>query len=757
MRWLRLSWLFSVLFSAAAMAQNNPVPFVNQPLVPATVVPGHKAFTLTVNGTGFVPHSTVYWNGGKRVTRVVSSTQLQARISASDVAPKETASVTVVNPTPGGGVSNVVFLPVRDPAPSVAFSPTVSFGSAQGALAGDFNNDGKQDVAVGVQNSDGSGEIDIYLGKGDGTFEPPVGTKSVTNAAGLLAGDFNNDGQIDLAVEDGTGNISIFINRGNGHMQQTQVFDAEQALAAADFNGDGNLDLLVGSYDPKSKQQFVSICLGNGDGTFGAPQPIAGSGIYGVPAVGDFNADGALDFAIAWFDQYGAFLYVMLGNGDGTFRYGSGNDSLPYPGTAAAAADVNRDGILDIVTNGVTVLLGNGDGTFTVNGGVSLPSGNANLNVGDFNGDGKVDVATAGNQILYLMLGNGDGTFQSPLQFDILYGFTTMSMADFNNDGRLDLVGSSLFLSTSASLVPSSINFGQVSVGQKSQPQTATVTNVGDSNLVIEKIGINGTNSKDFQQTNNCPASLGPNKSCQINVVFAPTESGSLSATLFVNHSGLGSPATVALSGTGVDLTATLTPSDMKFGVQLVHTTSQSQTATLTNTGSQAVTITSISTANPFNQGNNCPSSLQPNNSCQIQVTFTPTIGGKAVGTLDVYDNAQGSPQTVSLSGIGTAVKFAPGSVNFGNQKVGTKSAPFPIELINEGSTSLSVSRVTTSGADPGDFSQTNNCKSVPPGGHCNIRVRFGPTAKGKRSATLDVYDDGGGSPQKASLAGTGT
>src|SRR5580704_1325105 len=755
MKSLWLSWLFTVLFCAAAMAQNNPAPFVNQPLVPATIAPGHQAFTLTVNGTGFVPHSTVHWNGSARTTRVVSSSQLKATISASDVATKETASVTVVNPTPVGGVSNVVFFPVRDPAPSVALFPTVML-NAQVALAGDFNNDGKQDVAVGVTNGDGSGDIDVYLGKGDGTFSRPVVTASVTGVTELLAGDFNNDGALDLAVGDGQGNVAIFTNLGGGHMLQTQVFDAEQALAAADFNGDGNLDLLVGSYDPKSRQQFVSICLGNGDGTFSAPQAVSGSGNYGPPAVGDFNGDGTLDFAIAWFDQYGAFLYVMLGNGDGTFRYGSGNDSLPYPGTAAAAADLNGDGILDIVTNGLTMLRGNGDGTFTVDGGVSLPSGNANVSVGDFNGDGKLDVATAGNNNLYLLLGNGDGTFQSPLQFG-LSGSSVLSVGDFNNDGRLDIVGSDLFLSVSASLTPNSLDFGQENVGQKSPPQIATLANVGTLDLLIKKIGINGGDPNDFTQTNNCPTNLTANQSCQIQVVFAPTQSGSRSATLFVNHSGQGNPTIVALSGTGVDLTVTLTPSDMKFAVQLIGTTSQPQTATLTNNGSQAVSITSISTASPFNQNNNCPSTLQPNNSCQIQVTFTPTVGVKALGTVDVYDNAQGSPQTVSLSGIGTVVKLTPSSVNFGNQKVGTKSPPFPIKLINEGSASLSISRVTISGADPGDFLETNNCKSLPPGGNCNITVRFGPTAKGKRSATLDVYDDGGGSPQKASLTGIGT
>lgn len=193
--------------------------------------------------------------------------------------------MTVVNQTPGGGSSYVVFFPVRDPAALVALFPTVML-SAQVALAGDFNNDGKQDVAVGVTSGDGSGEVDICLGKGDGTFSRPVVTKSVTAVTELLAGDFNNDGALDLAMGDGLGNVTIFINRGRGHMQQTQVFDAEQALAAADFNGDGNLDLLVGSYDPKSKQQFVSICLGNGDGTFGAPQAIPRVGHLRPPCRG---------------------------------------------------------------------------------------------------------------------------------------------------------------------------------------------------------------------------------------------------------------------------------------------------------------------------------------------------------------------------------------------------------------------------------------------------------------------------------------
>jgi FG-GAP-like repeat/Abnormal spindle-like microcephaly-assoc'd, ASPM-SPD-2-Hydin len=747
MKPLFLLWLFAILSGALAVAQVNPVPFVNQPLVPDAVPPGQAAFTLTVNGTGFVPHSTVYWNGSARDTEVVSSEQLKAKITAEDVAKAGTASVTAVNPSPGGGTSNVVFFPVREPTSLSAFSNTSAFPEANVSIAGDFNNDGKLDVAVGVVGKGGGGQIQIYLGEGNGKFSGPIRTNSATPVNELLAADFNRDGKLDLAVGDGLGNITIFLGTGGGHLEQSQVFDSYEALAAADFNGDGKLDLVVNSYDLDSKEWSMSICLGNGDGTFGSPQEIE-SGLYYPPAVGDFNGDGNLDLAIP--DGYG--VYVYLGNGDGTFTYGS-DYSATYPGYSAVAADLNGDGNLDIITSGVSVLLGKGDGTFTSDGGVDVNGGTVAL--GDFNGDGKLDAAVPG----YLLLGNGDGSFQSPLQFAISTYPDIMGIGDFNSDGRLDLVGdASLYLQTSALMTPISLAFGEIDVGNSSQPQTDTLTNVGNSTLDITKIGIDGNDPNDFTQTNNCPAGLPAGKSCQIQVTFSPTASGTRSAYLFVDYKGSGSPQTVALSGTGVELTVSLTPSSLTFALQKVNTTSPPQTATLTNTGSAAVSITSISTASPFAQTNNCPSSLDPNDSCQIQVTFTPTGGGRVKGTLYVYDDAQGSPQTVALSGVGAAMELTPHSVNFGNQKVGTKSSPFPVKLINEGSTSVAISKIDITGADAGDFSQTNNCgKSVPAKGSCYIKVAFKPTAKGKRSAALEVNDNGGGSPQKAALAGTGT
>ena len=121
-------------------------------------------------------------------------------------------------------------------------------------------------------------------------------------------------------------------------------------------------------------------------------------------------------------------------------------------------------------------------------------------------------------------------------------------------------------------------------------------------------------------------------------------------------------------------------------------------------------------------------------------------------------DNAQGSPQTVGLSGIGESVKLSPSSINFGNQKVGVTSVPIPITLTNLGTTTLNISQIKINGTNVEDFAQTNNCgNSVPAGGHCKITVTFTPKAKGHRSADVVIHDNGGGSPQTAPLAGVGT
>jgi len=761
-----------ILLVGAALAQTNPVPLVNQPLIPTTVKPGNNQFTLTINGSGFASTAVVMWNGSTRITSFISSRELQAQISAADVATPGTASVSVMNPAPGGGTSNVVFFPVQTRAPSAGFFQASGFAGSGVSVEGDFNNDGIPDLAVAGQNSGGF-FINTYIGNGDGTFQAPYLNHSVTPVVSMITGDFNGDGLLDLAVLDGIGNTTIFLNHAfnplphGGIFIQQQVFRSPFAirsegvglLATGDFNGDGKLDLVATGISVNFGQSpSIDIFLGNGDGTFGSAIPVGGSvgDFLGAPAVGDFNGDGKLDLAVAGSNiQNDSGVLVFLGNGDGTFQPGV---IYTATGLSAAVADINGDGKLDIITDGVSVLLGNGDGTFKSGGGVPINGNSAPL-LGDFNGDGKLDIAVLAsnpNQI-DLLLGNGDGTFQNPTQV-AADNAITLAMGDFNGDGKLDLVGMSEYLQSPINLSPANLDFGTRNVGTKSPPKNVTALNDGPASVTLTGIKIGGSDQNDFTQTNNCPAALAVGARCQIAVVFQPKAGGARSATLNMDYQGPGSPQTVSLSGVGAVSTVTLTPPNLKFPLRLIGTTSPAKTATLANTGSVPVNISNISTKGPFSQTNNCPSSLAVGANCQIQVKFTPVQKGLATGNLSVTDDAKGSPQTVALSGTGMEVKLSPAAINFGDQKVGTKSSPAPITLTNLGKTALTINQIAFKGEDPGDFSQTNNCGNrVPAGGSCTIQVTFTPQVKGKRSASLEVSDNGGGSPQRVLLTGTGT
>ena len=188
-----------------------------------------------------------------------------------------------------------------------------------------------------------------------------------------------------------------------------------------------------------------------------------------------------------------------------------------------------------------------------------------------------------------------------------------------------------------------------------------TLSNTGTSPLTISSIAIGGTNPGDFGQTNNCPISpstLAASASCTINITFTPTAAGSRSASLAVSDNATGSPQTASLSGTGVTATATLSPTSLTFSSQNVGTTSAAQAVTLSNTGSAALSISSIAftgtNSTDFAQTNNCGSSLAASASCTINVTFTPAATGSRTATLTANDSASGSPQTASLSGTGT-------------------------------------------------------------------------------------------------------
>jgi hypothetical protein len=447
MKLIRLICPCLVFLSTMVLAQSNPVPLANNPLVPASAAPGGTDFTLTVNGTGFAPGSSVNWNGTPLATKLISSSQLTATVPAADIAKPGAASVTVVNPGPGGGSSNVEFFAIRKPFTAVSFGKSAfEVGSTPGAVAtADLNSDGKLDL---VSTAGADSAVSVLLGNGDGTFRPSVQYLTATSPEFVIIGDFNGDGRLDLAVSTFFF-VSVLLGNGDGTFQSHQDYGVSsvqnRGLATGDFNQDGKLDLAV---VPASGGQ-VAILLGKGDGTFqSAVDYTAGSDRAEDVAVGDFNGDGKLDLAVTVFDDIS--VAILLGKGDGTFgtsnEYATGE--LPE---GIASADLNGDGILDLVVHtivgsgnsgGIAVLLGKGDGTFAPHVDYAAPEGESfSIVAADLSGDGKLDVAIPNvASTISTFIAKGDGTFLVPGFF--ASGPTPLGMAvgDFDGDGKLDLV-----------------------------------------------------------------------------------------------------------------------------------------------------------------------------------------------------------------------------------------------------------------------------------------------------------------------------
>ena len=680
------------LASVDTSATPNPVPLVNQPLLPDATKPGGGALTLTVNGTGFVSSALVHWNGSALATTFVSSSQLKATILPSDVAKAGTASVTVVNPAPGGGTSNVVFFEVTTATSSIALSAPRGFDAGSGpqsVAVGDFNGDGKPDLAVVNSYSN---NVSILLGNGDGTFQIHVDYPTGAQPGSVAIGDFNGDGKLDLAVVNSySNNVSVLLGNGNGTFQPAVSYGTGSGtgpafVAVGDFNRDGKLDLAVAN----SNSTYVSVLLGNGDGTF---QTAVNYDVGGAPtsiAVGDFNHDGKLDLAVA----------------------------VPVPGPSTY----------------VSMLLGNGDGTFQTAVNYNAPYAPDAVAVGDFNGDGNLDLVVGNRSSnISVFLGNGDGTFRTAVNYSAGYNPSSVAVGDFNNDGTLDLAvansGSSttvtvLLQSPTVSLSNTRLTYANQVVATSSASQTVTLSNTSALALNISSIVITGTNATDFAQTHTCGASLSPGASCTISLTFKPTQLGSRAASVTITDNAAVSPQQIALSGTGVTSgpNATLAAS-LTFAAQTVGTASSAQSVTLINYGRATLGITRIATSGDFSQTHTCGSSLAVLASCTISVTFTPTQQGSRAGTLSITDNAPGSPQTVSLSGTGTTTQSADLSTSIQGPTICAHQGNivYTITVTNHGPNTASNVVMTDSTplhtAFTGVTTTTGSCTTPPVGG----------------------------------------
>jgi hypothetical protein len=336
--------------------------------------------------------------------------------------------------------------------PPITSNPGVSIGSIRVV---DVNGDGKLDL-VFVFISHNPGTVYVSLGLGDGTFGTvtPYTVFSNASADQIVTGDFNGDGKIDIAVagsiDNAVGPVGVLFGNGDGTFATPAVtsagVNAPNGLAAADFNGDGKLDLVLAGEQLSDHTQQTYFLAGKGDGTFQTPGIIApGSGAV---AVGDLNGDGKLDVVVS----ATPFFETLLGNGNGTFQQKAAYPTSNLGASSVAIADFNGDGKLDI-SDGASVVYGKGDGTFQDVPGViaNVPAGLSQalstVATGDFNGDGKTDLAVGLSGVapaVYILLGDGTGQHTIANVYTTSSSPANLQTADFNHDGKTDLIFNSL-------------------------------------------------------------------------------------------------------------------------------------------------------------------------------------------------------------------------------------------------------------------------------------------------------------------------
>jgi hypothetical protein len=350
--------------------------------------------------------------------------------------------------------------------PPLSFAPFVSVGlgppdceegvdCSEGALdlaAGDFDEDGNLDIATANNASD---DVTVLLGDGEGGLTYGTTLSASAGPSGIASGNLNSDqdDNIDLVVakELSPNKIGVFLGNGDGTFDaevEYEMGNSPQAVVLADFNNDEKLDVATADLFGDT----VSVRLGVGDGTFGElHQTAVAGGPFGM-AAGRLDDDENLDLAVTLYDA--SRLATLIGQGDGTFL---------FAGTASAAMvddaprgvalgffnnDTNLDaGVATESFDAVDVLLGNGDGTFQEFTPYMVGGVPESVAAGDYSGDGIVDLASADNfgtmdldGSVSVLVGNGDGTFEDAQQFGVDVGPYGLIAADLNDDRLPDLI-----------------------------------------------------------------------------------------------------------------------------------------------------------------------------------------------------------------------------------------------------------------------------------------------------------------------------
>lgn len=635
--------------------------------------------------------------------------------------------------------------------------PLGPWGAGATSLAsGDANGDGNVDLIAST-----TGGFTVVLGQGDGTFQSPVSYSGLNQGQSLVVGDLNGDNRLDIAatnltdpaVTASSSGIAVIMGFGDGTFPAPRLYNvgtlgssshtAAQAVVAADFNNDGFIDVA----------NSVNLLLGHGDGTFTAGASYtSGNSVSGLGA--DFNHDGNLD--LAWVNDIPkGTVYTLSGNGDGSFKKAINNKAHRDP-TSIVTADFNRDGNLDLITTNfassdISVLLGNGDGTFKPAVGHFIGSMTYTTNIlatADFNGDGNPDLAIVNNGAIGISLGNGDGTFQSQVMYGA--GESSVAVADINHDGKLDLVATGTGV--------------EVLLGNGDGTFQPPITSPAGNGVLATLADFNGDGLLDV-----VTVTFYPYPSRPIAVQFGNSD-GTFQAPVYYN-SGY-----EPISATAADFNGDEAPDlaigslsgitiNLNTGGTFLATTNAPNPSTLQQKVTFTTTVTAGVKGQPVPTGkvtymdgsttlgqatlSNGQAIFRATFSTSGQHQITPVYSGD--GNFNPHTGAA-VVQTVQAP----TLNLSPPNLNFGNQKVGTTSAPMSVKLTNRGAGALFISSIAVSG-NP-DFSLTNNCGSnLAQNTSCTLTVKFTPVATGARAATITINDNATNTPQNVPLTGNGT
>jgi hypothetical protein len=563
-------------------------------------------------------------------------------------------------------------------------------------------------------------------------FTQPAGPWATgsTYIEGMASGDLNGDGADDVvSVNSVPGSLSVFLS--NGDTLTTPVNYGQQvtpySVALGDLDNDGNLDVVIAAND------VLDVRKGNGDGTFGAPTSIAATGYDGIlVATGQFSGNSNLDVIVGDYTSGNVALY--LGNGTGALTPNGSVAETSQP-VEAAVGDFDGNGVDDFATansdsfftGAISVVLVDSNGSFSPGTGSPLAGDYqpAGITSGDFNGDGDVDLAVVNspNPGLSVKLGDGSGGFTDAPSLPAIpsHWGTSIASADFDGDGYDDL-GVGWTTSTSGEVDDSTGIFLGSSSGAMSAAAGSPWANTSPTYPWLTTTGdFNGDGHPDYAN-----GDLSGNVSAFINEVPAPA--------------------------------VTIDPTSHDFGSQRITVESSSHTFTVENTGNLALDVSGVSVtgtdAGQFSiVSEDCTADpIDPHDTCQVEVRFAPTTTGAKSANLSLATNADGSPQTAALTGTGTVFaypSFDPYEQHFGSVPIGTgPTSPQTYTVTAMGASPLEFDQlnIDPNNGNPGDFSITDDdClgESIPVGGTCHFSVEFEPGAVGYRYGFVRWYAPG--------------